>query len=840
MQRTIWVLFALVAAAACGKDDGSGKSNAGGDAGVLEDGGDPDGRDAAGSQGDAGTGPDAEGPNDGGTTAPDGGGFDPGIAELDESFGIGGVATASVAAFGTGAVWDVGEQPDGKLIVFGRNYAGWALVRITEGGAVDRSFGDGGYVHAPYGRPRNGVIYGYGEMEVASDGSIVVASHYVSTGNIQIALLAKYGPDGELDQTFGDDGLVVVEPGPNQITSATTLGLQSDGKIVVGLYDLWPIVRRYETDGTVDTTFGTDGEARVSYGGQAADVLGLKVLSDDSVLVTGQAYAEGAGIGIAKFTADGSVDTSFGDGTGWVRDTAKGTAQPSGYALAELPDGGFVVAGARPKEDDERSSNFAVGRFAADGALDSSFGTAGWALDTSERGRAFAVDVQSDGKILAVGSSDLGGSMGGLARFDATGQLDTSFAQGGVAGPAGALGVAVQANDEIIVVGSTRLRRLNPDGTADSTFGGEETDIGHAIEAARAVAATDEGGILVGGTPSIAGGSALMKFTAAGVLDSTFGNAGVAQGPLVTPHDFAFDSTGRILVGGSGGGGTNGFKMSRVAADGTIDQEFSQRLYTPGAIADSQQILAMNMAYVDDQTIYLSGAYVVDMSIRAGVIKIDSNGDVDASWGTDGVASYSTGARVLPFDSNGKILVMPDGGVLLIVAGPAHKFDASGQLDTTFGDEGKLPGAGRQSYLGPDGIVTGFVRRDDDGNAYFEVARYALDGTLDTSFGSDGFARADIGPGETLGVAFGPDAQGGSWIATSTGDFRRRDVVAVRFDASGVLDTTVGEDGRLDMRLSTHSSELHATTFDAMGRQLFVGSIWTPEDGYDFGVIRLQ
>jgi uncharacterized delta-60 repeat protein len=344
---------------------------------------------------------------------------------LDPSFGRGGRV---LAEFGTGVVANaVATQPDGKILVAGdaalagHDHAEFVLARYTNHGRLDPSFGTGGAVFDP-GSAANAVA-------TQPDGKIIVAGS--SAGGLA---LARYTDRGRLDPSFGTGGKVVTALGSSRDVWARAIALQPDGKIVaaggidVGGHGDFAIAR-FTADGKLDPSFGQDGWAMtaISWWGDAYDVV---VQAEGKLVVAGMGGDQYA---LARYTADGKLDPSFGSGGSVLT-----TLEAGSHALAIQHDGKIVAAGSiRPDSNSEPSFNFAFARYTSSGSLDPSFGRGGTVLTKFHSGvanlrsgaAADAVAVEPDGKLVAVGSfvGDFA-----LARSTSRGSLDPNFGRGGM------------------------------------------------------------------------------------------------------------------------------------------------------------------------------------------------------------------------------------------------------------------------------------------------------------------------------------------------------------------------------------------------------------------------
>ena len=379
---------------------------------------------------------------------------------------------------------------------------------------------------------------------------------------------------GGLDTTFGagdDDGTDGVAELPAENQGAQSTALAPDGKVYVtgdfGLDngDLALAVGRYRTDGTLDTSFGAgdgdgvDGLATWTGSGGNSQGASLTIQPDGKVLVAGM-YQGTAGrdLVLARFAADGSLDSSFGkddgDGTDGVVTWDSGSGDDQANAVALQPDGKVLVAGYAANGT---YADLAVARFTAEGALDTTFGagdgdgTDGVALWGSGNGGdwGFSVALQPDGKVLVTGYANNGTDRDlALARFTADGALDTTFGAGdgdgidGVAlwdsgnGPDRGYSLALQPDGRVLVAGfasngsdkDLAVARFAVDGSLDTAFGNSGVatwDRGNGDDRGEALALQPDGGILVAGEANNGshGELALARFTAGGTLDTTFG-----------------------------------------------------------------------------------------------------------------------------------------------------------------------------------------------------------------------------------------------------------------------------------------------------------------------------
>jgi uncharacterized delta-60 repeat protein len=214
---------------------------------------------------------------------------------------------------------------------------------------------------------------------------------------------------GSLDTTFGKSGMVTTPIGSGNAV-AHALGIQSDGKIVaagssnnIGNDDFTLV--RYNTDGSFDTTFGTGGIVTTTIGSDAyAQALGIQ--TDGKIVAAGDYYnGSNYEFALVRYTADGSLDTTFG--TGGIVTTTIGSGNAWANALGIQTDGKIVAAGYSYNSSND---DFSLVRYNADGSLDTTFGTGGIVTTAIGSGNAGAnaLGIQTDGKIVAAGQSSNG------------------------------------------------------------------------------------------------------------------------------------------------------------------------------------------------------------------------------------------------------------------------------------------------------------------------------------------------------------------------------------------------------------------------------------------------
>lgn len=326
------------------------------------------------------------------------------------------------------------------------------VARAAAPGTLDPSFA-GGVVTLGSGTQLFGVA-------VQGDGSVLAAGQ--SGGS---TLLERLTAAGRLDPSFGTGGQV---SGPGGTGRA--VALQSDGKIVVAGGGPGMFVERLNTDGARDTGFGAGGVAVAAPLGGSGVANAVAVQPDGKIVVAGSVVpsvqSRGTLIAIARFNANGSLDSSFGSGGAEVLDFGLPFAAAQGVVIQS--DGKIVFAGVEQGSTSFAFFNGLVGRLNSNGSLDGSFAGSG-VFTYHQPGGGYtslnAVALQNDGKIVAAGA-DAGGPNAVFLRLNSGGTLDSSFGAGGVATlssgtftstPVGANGVGIAGGGRVVGAGAVQL-----------------------------------------------------------------------------------------------------------------------------------------------------------------------------------------------------------------------------------------------------------------------------------------------------------------------------------------------------------------------------------------------
>ena len=403
-----------------------------------------------------------------------------------------------------------------------------------------------------------------------------VASFWAAMTIISVAYAAEAASPGALDPSFGLGGKVTTLQGQSGVND---IAAQSDGKlVVVGSCDreatLDFCVRRYDSNGSIDRTFGIDGRVLTHFTNDENDIaFGVAIQPDGKIVVAGTIFNP-AGTEVSAFMRylpNGSLDSSF-DGDGKVTfDTPDPNELISDVAIQG--DGRIVAVGFA-------GADFLVIRLNVNGSADATFSGDGF-LTTSIGGpaQALAVAIQTDGKIVAAGGLAGGSSLDfALARYSTDGTLDATFDGDGIAtidfggGNDVAFAVVLQTDGKIVTGGLTQigraevisaLARLNVNGTLDTTFDGDgrvTTNVapGDGINEVVQDVQIESGGKIVAAV--LGGGDFnVLRYNSNGGLDEGFGNSGIVR-TNISGIDLARASTlygDKLVVVGDGSEGSD-------------------------------------------------------------------------------------------------------------------------------------------------------------------------------------------------------------------------------------------------------------------------------------------
>lgn len=399
-------------------------------------------------------------------------------------------------------------------------------------GTLDATFGSGGKVALQLG----GVATNAFALVVAPDGKVVVAGQ---TGVPAKPMVMRFLVNGTPDPDFGTGGAIILPLAANVSGEFRAVLLDAQGRILAagsqgpsgigGIGERDGLLARFNSNGTLDNTFGTSGTAVVNLSnGVLGDVIRAIALdAQGRIVVCGEANQDPgnsflADLVVARYTSSGALDNGFGSGGKFIPDL--GPAQERGYDVQVRPDNMIVVAGTRTLQPG--SENYLTLQVTENGTLATNWGNNGvrevsWG---SLSDRLASMALAPDGSVIMGGTAMSAGPQGfGVAKLDPTGNLDQSFGQAGQSYFSPTTtdhygGFVELQPDGLILLGGSGVfggstfdlmlfRRL-PQGAPDPSFGTDGLlviDFQNSSESMGAIALAPDGKVVVAGTANIAG-----------------------------------------------------------------------------------------------------------------------------------------------------------------------------------------------------------------------------------------------------------------------------------------------------------------------------------------------
>lgn len=666
----------------------------------------------------------------------------------------------------------------------------------------------------------------------------MIKNYFIAAFIFLAAVGSAIAVPGELDTTFNGTGKIRfgLKRGDDRATGTAT---QSDGKLIVvgstpnGDTDF--LVARYNTDGSLDTTFGNGGYAMTHFGRGEDYAMGVAIQSNGKIVVVGGCAGQNEDVCVARYNTDGTLDPNFGLGGKVV--TPVTTSWEKAKAVAIQPDGKIVVVG--DSMTNNASTDFLVLRYNTNGSLDTGFGQSNSGMIvlnvvTNNNDTADAVAIQSDGKIVVVGTGYPFTSPAFLivARFTSTGSADTTWGQlGGVShfrftdtGQHESRDVTIQPDGKVLMAGIADnkflLVRFTLTGFFDNSFNGNGiymASLGGTSDEARSVV-VDNNMIIAGGRVTIGGRRSFVtaRYTMAGAPDPTF-NGG--QGKVIVhigqndsqANAVTVQNGGIVSVGSSHNQTNEDFTVTRVTSSGVLDTAFAGtgiRTDDPG----SRFATAKGMVIQPDGKVLVAGLTGTDETgLDFAVARYLPNGSLDTNFGSGGRVSIDLGAN----DEGNAIALAPDGKI--VIAGKqldqqsnrndfaVVRLTSSGNPDLTFNQTGKLVfpvGIGNDEANGvavqADGKIVVVGSIEVNGQQDFGIVRLDGAGGLDASFNGSGKVITGVGAINDDARAVRIQSDGKIVVAgyTYNTNFSDSDFAILRLTTTGASDNSFGSQGR--------------------------------------------
>ncbi len=674
---------------------------------------------------------------------------------LDSTFGTAGKVTTdfgSTSDYGYAVV----IQENGKIVVAGYAYDGIsfgiALARYNSDGSLDPTLdGDGRVIISFANTPISAALQ--------TDGKIVVTGLYFNGTNWDFGM-ARFNSDGSLDGTFGSGGLAFTDFGNDE--TPNSVAIQPDKKIVVAgqafngtSYDFE--IARYNLDGSPDLNFGSNGKVRTDISENSYDNgLSIVIQPDAKIVIAG--FSENLGLRdftVVRYNSDGTADNSFGANA----IAQAGFQDAEAYTVSLQADGKILMAGRAQTLSD--GYDFALVRFNDDGSLDNGFGSQGKVA--TDLGNSpdigFTAAIQNDGKIIVAGTSSSAHSNMSLVRYNTDGIIDTSFLNHGrilndMGSSSAGYSASVLPDGKIIVAGfydngsnsDFLLSRFNTDGSLDFSFpgGGNETqDLNGASDVANSIAVQSNGKMVVAGY-SFNGSNndfAIVRFNTDGSLDMAFDGDGIVFTDILTnsydlANSVAMQQDGKIVAAGLADNGTNyDIAVVRYNSDGSKDNSFDSDGIVTTDI-DNSIDYGSTVLIQPDQKIIVAGFSFVNSSYKLVLVRYNSNGSLDNTFGSGGKVVSDIGPTIAlkssaALQADGKIIVGRNVSNGSNYDFALIRYNSNGSIDSTFGADGiaVIDFDGKQDLnlsvlIQPDGKVIAAGASSDGFSFDYALARY--------------------------------------------------------------------------------------------------------------------
>ena len=376
---------------------------------------------------------------------------------LDPTFGSGGRVLLTIPGNTGMDIRGLANQADGKLVGAGYYSPHWMIARYNPNGTLDNTFGVNG-LDTSSGAFAFGSSAAF-SVAIQSDGKIVAGGVSNNASNLTVV---RYNIDGSFDNSFGTKGIVTISTIPEG-SFAKSIAIQNDGKILAGggYYNSDGngrfLLARLNTNGNFDPSFGINGIVPAIVIGPTNDdaITSLTVQADSKIIAAG--YSQNTNNNHSEFVLSRYKINGVIDSTFGTNGIVTTSIMTSSFAesVALQSDQKIVVSGSSYNAP---TNYFALTRYNTDGTLDNGFGIQTLAVDGGSQ--AFAMELQNDGKIIEAGSLVGGRSNFAMARYLSTGVLDNSFGVKGVdttsmGSQNGAIAYAIRLTNSRIYLGGT-------------------------------------------------------------------------------------------------------------------------------------------------------------------------------------------------------------------------------------------------------------------------------------------------------------------------------------------------------------------------------------------------
>ncbi|HVZ42274.1 MAG TPA: VCBS domain-containing protein [Ramlibacter sp.] len=456
------------------------------------------------------------------------------------------------------------------------------------------------------------------------------------------------------DPTLTADSSGTVSEGDDNPGARTTFGDVTYGD--VDATDEPTVSVSAATYGTASLVGNASGTLLVPVGTQNDSGRTMVTDGDGRMVVAGWSSVGGTNeFSVVRLHSDGSLDTTFGGGTGKVL-LPVGSGDAESYALAIQSDGRIVLGG---QASNGTNDDFVVTRLNADGSVDDTFGVSGTVtlpMGSSDDGVS-TLEIQSDGKIL-LGGYDNGHGHAQLVRLNGDGSIDADFGTGGIVSVAATniASLVLVAGGDILVGGYAgygpsrdfTVLRYNSDGSPDTSLGGTgqvTVPVGSSDDVLSSLDVQTNGKLVLSGYASNGGNYdfAVVRLDSNGALDTSFGGTGKVIVPIGGGDDFGASAViqpdGKIVVAGHSFNGTDyDMAVIRLNSDGTLDTSFNG---TGKVLIDigSGNDFVFSVSLDGEGRIVLTGSGDAGANNDFALARLHPDGSLDTTFGVGGGVS---------------------------------------------------------------------------------------------------------------------------------------------------------------------------------------------------------
>lgn len=646
-----------------------------------------------------------------------------------------------------------GIQKDGKIVIVGHLSAAsnsfYSVFRLNTNGSLDSSFNGKGKT-----KPSSITISRELGIAFQNDGKVLVGGTAL-VNNTQRHLLYRLNNDGSEDESFRQIGKPI-----DAVVSYFSLAIQEDGKIIAGGNKMDKMgnnifsLTRHLTNGSIDTSFNSRGipETYTTLNGLPIGGFTMNKFpkifndADGNILVTGNIKNN---FGIARFKKDGSFDTLV---------TTK-FAGTSNYLMSASigGDGTIMLAGSV-------ENNTTIVSYNKNLSLNTNFSEDGILLDISPDliRSVSALIVQKDGKPVLIGYVYKGDYPTTAAvRFNTNGSIDESFANNGklqeniLQANTAFNSVAIQNDGKIIAGGfgsngkdlDFALARYNTNGSLDKSFSGDgklmtDSGIRSSTNYIQSIAIQTDGKIIANGYGERS--ASLVRYNSNGTVEHNYGS-GTYSNAIVIQKDGKFiRSTLNSLV---------------RFRNFSVDNNFSVRGSLTFPILNNTPFSSKAVALQKDEKIIVLGT-----ADKSCVLRYDTNGKLDSSFGTNGIAyiNYKSSTDMpnsICVQADDKILIggsFQDTSAMAVNTFSIARLSKDGGPDNSFNKGEVLHPVSEGTDIGnaiavqSDGKIIMAGNAINDGLSFFRIVRLNGDGTIDKTFNNTGSTKTYVGGADAI------------------------------------------------------------------------------------------